>query len=121
MPARASRYFSSDEVVASGARTVTGISEVWTGFGPASSIRAQLNVTAASGTTPTLDVVLEDTVDGGTTWNVIGTFIQKTAAGREVINITGLFTDSIRARWTVAGTTPSFTFTVNLTSQGPQQ
>lgn len=100
-----------EELVASAARTATGTSTSATGYGPAKTLRAQLNVTASSGTTPTLDVVIEDTLDG-TNWNVIGTFAQKTATGREVINITTPFADQLRVRWTIAGTTPSFTFAV---------
>lgn len=76
----------------------------------------QLSVTAASGTTPTLDVVIEDTLDG-TNWNAIGTFAQKAAAGREVINITVPFADQVRARWTIGGTTPSFTFAIDVFGQ----
>ena len=99
--------------VASGARTVTGTSAPITGLGRASALRVQLTVSAASGTTPTLNVFVEDTLDGGVTWNVIGTFAQKVAAGQEVINTVGLFADQVRVRWTIAGTTPSFTFAVN--------
>ncbi len=95
----------------SAARTASGNSGAVAGFGDRTSLRAQLNVTAAAGTSPTLDVVIEDTLDG-TNWNVLGTFTQRTAPGREVINITGLFTDQLRARWTLGGTTPSFTFSV---------
>ncbi len=93
------------------ARTASGNSGPVAGFGDRVSLRAQLNVTGAAGTSPTLDVVIEDTLDG-TNWNVLGTFTQRTAAGREVINITGLFTDRLRVRWTVGGTAPSFTFSV---------
>lgn len=86
-------------------------------------LRVQLEVTAASGIIPTLDTVIEDSIDG-TNYNVIGTFALKIAAGREVINI-ALRGDAqpagfawpfnpqrIRVRWTIAGTTPSFTFSV---------
>lgn len=101
----------TDALVASEARTVSGDSGKIGGYGPAKSLRVQLDVTAAAGTAPTLDVVVEDTLDG-TNWNVIGTFAQKTGTGREVINIPEPFTDAIRVRWTVAGTAPSFTFGV---------
>lgn len=101
----------TETLVASAARTSSSASTMAKGWEAAKTIRAQLDVTAASGTTPTLDVVLEDTLDG-TNWNTIGTFAQKTAAGREVINITAPFSDRLRARWTVGGTTPSFTFSV---------
>lgn len=100
--------------VASGARTTSANSGALPGFGDWSKFRAQLAVTAASGTTPTLDVVIEDSFDGGTTWNTVGTFTQKTAAGTQAVDITGLFSDQLRVRWTVGGTTPSFTFSVLL-------
>jgi hypothetical protein len=99
--------------VASGVRTTSANSGPLSGFGDWSKFRAQLNVSAASGTTPTLDVVIEDTVDG-TNWNTVATFTQKTAVGVQAVDITGLFTDQIRVRWTIGGTTPSFTFDVKL-------
>lgn len=102
-----------EQPVPSAARTVSGTSAVLSGYGLASTVRAQLNVTAASGTTPTLNAIIEDSVDGGTTWNTIGTFAQKVAAGREVINITTPFTNTLRVSWTIGGTTPSFTFAVD--------
>jgi hypothetical protein len=105
-----------DTIVASAPRTASGDSGVLAGWGVPTSLRAQLNVTAAAGTGPTLDVVLEDTLDG-VNWNVIGTFAQKTGPGREVINVTTPFTDRLRARWTVAGTAPSFTFSVLVYSE----
>jgi hypothetical protein len=120
----------TENVVTSAARTATGNSGTLTGYGPAASLRAQLNVTAASGTTPTLDVVIQDSVDGGTNWNTIGTFAQKTTTGREVINILPLkaesatfqpiFSDTLRVLWTIGGTTPSFTFAVDWTATGAQ-
>jgi hypothetical protein len=105
-----------DTIVASAARTTSGDSGVLAGWGVPKTLRAQLNVTAASGTGPTLDVVLEDTLDG-TNWNVVGTFAQKVGPGREVINVTSPFSDRLRARWTVAGTAPSFTFSVLVYSE----
>lgn len=104
-------YLPPQTVVTSAARTASGDSGEQTGYGSAEDLRVQLDVTAASGTSPTLDVVIEDTLDG-TNWNVIGTFAQKAAAGREVINVTALFADRLRVRWTIGGTTPSFTFSV---------
>jgi hypothetical protein len=96
---------------AAAARTASGDSGPQRGYQSADALRVQLDVTAAAGTTPTLDVVIEDTLDGAN-WNVIGTFAQKTGPGREVINITTPFTDRLRARWTVGGAAPSFTFSV---------
>jgi len=81
-------------------------------FGPSKTIRAQLNVTAASGTTPTLTAYIEDTVDGGANWNQVAAFTAATAPGVQTINVTTPFSDTLRVRWTVGGTTPSFTFTI---------
>lgn len=106
----------AEELLASAARTASGDSGLSHGWGSAKTIRAQLNVTAAAGTSSTLDAVIEDTLDG-TNWNVIGTFSQKTAAGREVINITTPFSDRLRVRWTIGGTTPSFTFAIHVYSE----
>lgn len=94
----------------SAARTASGNSGALPGFNW-TRMRLQLAVTAASGTTPTLDVVVEDTLDG-TNWNAIGTFTQATAATAQAVDIAGMFTDQVRVRWTVTGTTPSFTFSV---------
>lgn len=105
-----------DTIVASAARTSSGDSGTLTGWGVPTTARVQLDVTAVAGTAPTLDVVLEDTLDG-TNWNVVATFAQKTVAGREVVNVTSPFSDRLRARWTVGGTTPSFTFSVLVYSE----
>lgn len=101
----------TDELVASAARTASGATTVLEGWGVPSAARVQLNVTAAAGTSPTLNVVVEDTLDG-TNWNPVGTFAQRTAAGREVLNLATPFTDRLRVRWTIGGTAPSFTFSV---------
>lgn len=113
-----SRGAYAEEVWASSAaRTASGDSGVLGEYANADSLRVQLDVTAAAGTTPTLNVVIEDTVDG-TNWNTIGTFSQKTAVAREVINVSSPFARQLRVKWTVAGTTPSFTFSVNAAVQG---
>ncbi len=100
------------KVIESLARTTNGNSGDLRASG-GNSVRAQLNVTAATGTSPTLNVLIEDSVDGGINYNTIGTFAQKTAAGREVISITTPFSETLRVSWTIAGTNPSFTFSVD--------
>lgn len=116
MPRSGAALGSLDTVAASAARTSSGSSAVTDGWGATATLRAQSDVTAVSGTVPTLDVVLEDTLDG-VNYNTIGTFAQKVAAGREVINITSTFTNRIRARWTIGGTSPSFTFSIIVYSE----
>jgi hypothetical protein len=70
-------------------------------------------VSAASGTTPTLDVVLQTTADG-TNYYTAGSFTQLTTTGTESKVFTGLGSLS-RWKWTIGGTTPSFTFAVAAT------
>ena len=103
----------TEKPVALLARTVSGNSGPLGSFGAARTLRAQLNTTTATGTTPTLDTIIEDSLDGGATWNTIGTFTQQTIAARQVINITVPFATLLRVAWVIAGTTPSFTFTVD--------
>lgn len=102
----------TNTLVASGAKTTSSSSTVLEIGDVVNKMRVQLECTARSGTNPTLDVVIEDTVDG-TSYNTIGTFTQLTNTGRQVIDITGVFTNRVRARWTIGGTaTPTFTFSV---------
>ncbi len=107
----ASALYAEETPVASAARTASGDTGILDGYAGADTIRATLVVTAASGTSPTLNVVIEDTLDGAT-WSPVGTFAQRTAAGQETINVTIPFARRLRVRWTIAGTAPSFTFEV---------
>ena len=100
-------------LASSAARTTTGDGSSVDSLGDTSLLRAQLDVTAASGTTPNLVVLIQDTLDG-TNWNTIGTFAATPAAGREVINVTTPYAGTLRASWTITGTTPSFTFSVRV-------
>lgn len=107
-------------VVASAARTTTGqsaaivsadVEVAWIGD---SALSLMVNVTAASGTTPTLDLSLQWSSDGGTTWHTpdtAQTFAQITATTAKVKNF-AVLGDVYRIVWTVGGTTPSFTFSV---------
>lgn len=97
-------------LVASAARTATGTGDT-AEMGEKSCMRLKLDVTAASGTTPTLDVIVETSPDGADNWQTVATFAQKTAVSSELNVFPG--TDRfVRAKWTIAGTTPSFTFSL---------
>ena len=99
-------------LLASAARTATGAGSAVAGFAAANHLVLQLDVTAASGTTPTLDVLVTDTVDG-TNYYTIATFAQKVTTGREVIRLATPFTDTLKVSFTIgAVATPSFTFSV---------
>lgn len=69
----------------------------------------ELAVTAASGTTPTLDVTVDTAKDNaGTNSRSLGAFTQKTGVSNERKSFPGL-DNYYRVTWTIGGTTPSFT------------
>jgi hypothetical protein len=119
----------------SAARTVSGTGPALD-RGGLGRFLVQLNVTAASGTTPTLDVYLQTSVDG-TNWHDVGHFAQVTAAGIRFLRLVlggaipavveeaqkdaslaagtvehGPAGKQLRVKYVIAGTTPSFTFEV---------
>lgn len=71
-----------------------------------------LDVTAVSGTTPTLDVKIKtkDPVSGK--WFDLVAFTQATAVTSEMKAVSGLLGSQISVFYTIGGTTPSFTFSV---------
>jgi hypothetical protein len=91
---------------------------------PAQGISYQVNipVTAVTGTTPTLDVSIEESDDAGTNWFKVYDFPRITAIGiyrSPAITLTG---NRVRYVQTVGGTTPSFTRSLNrLQSHNPGQ
>lgn len=79
------------------------------------SLYASLHVLSVSGTTPTLDVVIEsDTADTFGSPVTQLSFTQANAIGGQILRTDGTaITDTwFRAKWTIAGTTPSFLFAV---------
>lgn len=78
--------------------------------GVAADVQVLVHVTAASGTTPTLNASLEES-DDGSSWSAItGSAIpQLTAAGNVSANAR-VSKNYVRVTSTVAGTTPSFTY-----------
>jgi hypothetical protein len=69
-----------------------------------------LNVVTVSGTVPALDVIIEDSPDGGT-WYFVKQFNRMTAASSAVIRYgTDFYSFGryVRARFVIGGTTPSF-------------
>lgn len=95
-------------LAASAARTATGNGSAFEP-GDKAIARLRLNVTAAAGTSPTLNVTIQTSHDG-TTWRSAGTFTQATAVSeqRAAFSIDRF----VRATWTIAGTSPSFTFSI---------
>lgn len=110
---------------------VLPVADAYTGF---------INVTASSGTSPTLDVIWQTSTDGGTTWiNVPWRHTQITTSTTEFITFrlglgigevgaegavasTGgtlikpavVDVNNMRLQYTIGGTSPSFTFTYDI-------
>ena len=96
---------------ASAARTAT-VNGANFGIGFFPGGLAWLDITVATGTSPTLDVTIEDSPDG-LIYATAVTFAQQTAAGslRAVVPVLG---PNARAVATIGGTSPSFTFQVQM-------
>ena len=77
---------------------------------------AQLHVTAVAGTSsPTLDVIIEHSVNGSSSWATLATFTQvttSTSAQRVTVAAGTTVRRYLRASYTVAGTGPSYTCAV---------
>lgn len=103
-----------DIALASAARTASTTSGPVAAAGQATVAVLAVHCTAASGTTPTLDVSLEESADGDSWSAITGSGItQLTAAGNKMA--TALVTKNyVRAAVTIGGTTPSFTFSASV-------
>ncbi len=102
-------YTSKVTFLSSAARTSSGQSvELNLSYGD--EVLVFLDVTAVSGTSPTLDVKVQTKGPDGK-WYEIASFAQKTAAGNEAKAITN-YGEILRVAYTIGGTTPSVTFSV---------
>ena len=98
--------------VASAALTTTTTTAAIT---PSWGVSYQVNipVTAVTGTSPTLDVSIEESDDNGTNWYKVYDFPRITATGIYRSPAIPLVGNRIRYVQTVGGTTPSFTRAIN--------
>jgi hypothetical protein len=111
------RSFAAGDIVAKSARTVTGNSG-WVDIGDVKEVIAQLDSNAGSGTTPTLDVKFQTSIDGADATAVdvtTGAFTQVTTVASMQIKSLTVLHKFVKMIWTIAGTTPSFTFGVYIT------
>ena len=106
--------FDVKEFLAPAARTTNGQSASLD-LGDFDDLIVYLNITAIGGTSPTLDVKLQSS-DDGTDWFDLpnGAFAQKTATGKAVLQYSSNFGRYVRVDYIIAGTTPSFTFEVDV-------
>jgi len=98
--------------IASAALTTTTTTAAVT-QGNAQSAEFNIQVTAVSGGTPTLDVGIEESDDSGTSWYRIYDFPRITTSGSYRTPLLRLTGNRIRYVQTVTGTTPSFTRSLN--------
>lgn len=98
--------------VASGAiTTTTSTASLTPTFGP--SYAVTIPVTAVSGTNPTLDVQVQESLDSGNNWISVYDFPRITAIGSYSSPPLKLIGNRVRHVQTVGGTTPSFTRAIN--------
>lgn len=103
---------------ASAAQTVSGASANL-GTGAVSTLAVDVSVTAVAGTAPTLNL-FADRLGADGVWYQMWASAQITAAGVAStaigpgLAIAQSFGATCRLRWTIAGTTPSFTFSASI-------
>ena len=74
-----------------------------------------LDITAVSGTNPTLDLTLKVYNSGAGKWHTFATFDQKTSTGTDVGYVDYAIGEEMAVFYTIGGTaTPTFTFSVNV-------
>jgi hypothetical protein len=96
-----------------------------TGTGTAFDVRQMaglgtliLDAAAGTGTSPTMALVVQDSVDGSTGWaNVTGAAfagLTTTASTQRLAVNLGATRGFLRMSWTIGGTTPSYQFSVSM-------
>jgi hypothetical protein len=103
------------QIIADVASAAIATTTTTAAFTPTFGISYQVNipVTAVTGTTPTLDVSIEESDDSGTNWYKVYDFPRITIAGIYRSPDIPLIGNRVRYVQTVGGTTPSFTRAVN--------
>lgn len=98
--------------LASAARTANGNSDVFEFPESFDELLVYLDITAVSGTSPTMTVSYETSPDG-TRWFTHTSFAAKTATGKDVLKLQQIGRKG-RIAFTVGGTSPNFTFRVDV-------
>lgn len=99
-------------VLPSAARTVTGTADLGASVNEFDSLDLFIDVTAVSGTAPTLVFTYQASVDGGVTFYDITSGASITAANKQAINVPNRLGSVGRLSFVIGGTTPSYTFSV---------
>ena len=112
----------SQSLVASAARTTSSNSDQVTGILGCTGAVILINVSASSGSTPTLDFTIQTYDPAGAAWVDLVAVPQITGAGRvtKIIypNASGALYQVLpfpyRVKWVIGGSTPSFTFSIGV-------
>lgn len=78
----------------------------------AARVECSLNVSAASGTSPTLDITPQFSIDGENWFDGANDFTQATGTTTEMIENTSKVGVKMRFKYVVGGTDPDFTFDI---------
>lgn len=97
-------------ILASAARTTSATADIGAVVSEFDTLDIFIDVTAVTGTTPSMTVTYQASVDGGTTWFDGPASTAITAAGRQVLNVPNKLGALGRISYAITGTTPSFTF-----------
>ncbi len=106
---------------ASAAQTANGMSATLA-VGAYRELLVTVNVSAVAGTSPTLTLAL-DSLGADGVWYTLWTSAAITAVGQTIASLgieastNTAFGASVRLRWTIGGTTPSFTFSASITGR----
>lgn len=77
-----------------------------------------LDITAVTGTNPTIDVTVEEYNEAAVAWLVIDTFPQEVGVALVRRVIAAPVGNQLRCSWVIGGTvTPTFTFSVSVTGK----
>lgn len=97
------------------ARTASGTAPGVHDLGESSYVAVYVNITAISGSGASLTVIVEDSPDG-TVWGQLATSSALTSTGVTVLRASQP-SQFVRVRYTIAGTTPSITFSAQVASR----
>lgn len=98
--------------VAQAAVTATGNSALFEQRGDDGLLVVDLNITAVSGTSPSLTVQIQGSFDQTNWFNIGSASAAQTTTGKLRMTETSALEPYLRLAYTVTGTNPSFTFTI---------
>lgn len=108
------RYYKQFNLVLQASKTATANGSTVTTNVEKAECAATLNALNTAGTTPTLDVVIQESADGST-WTQIAAFTQVTTGGAYQRITFSKTQKKVRAVYTIGGTSsPAYTISVNL-------